>query len=943
MKINDNLYGFTVTKVTPVDELCATAYEMEYQKNGCKLLWLDRPDENKTFAITFKTIPWDNTGVFHILEHSVLCGSDKYPLKEPFVDLLKSSMQTFLNAMTFLDKTMYPVSSRNDKDLLNLIDVYMDAVFNPLIHSKKEIFMQEGWHIEEDENGEWSYNGVVYNEMRGVFSSVDSLMIYKLLEKLFPNTCYGCESGGAPLEIPDLTYEKFTETHKKFYHPSNATIFLDGMVDLDTVLPLLASYIEKYDGKPIDFDIEIQNPVHPEIETVPYEVGEDDDAIGKTEIAKGYVFADYTQKKEVFAASILCDILTGSNDAPLKKALFEKGLAEDVYFSGSDDTKQRALFFILRGVPQGREAEAEKVINDEIAKLVKDGIPENQLVADINITEFAMKEQDFGTTPAGLIFAMKAQESWLHGGNPVDSLTFNDCFKSLRESVGTDYYEKLLERIFLTNNHQATVYMVPNEKLAENNQAAMKQKMAELKANTSDADKEVIYSENEKLKLFQETPDTPEMSALVPHLELSDISKEVKQIGLEIGEINGVKTITAQQPINEIIYTDLYFDLSGFSKEEIWLSGELSSVLSQCKTTERSALEFSTLVKTYMGSFSTGVTIAAQQGNLEICTPYFHFNMGALEENKDKIVELFSERVFKTVFEEKRVLEILKQDKLSYETSLKESGNRHAGIQVKSCLNAQGVVNEILSGETSYNYIVKYISDPAALVSEFDKLIKKIATKQRLTACIVGKERDDLLADLIDLLPDGNDDMTSVIYPLSTETDKRINIASDVSYAAKAVNVFNYCDSRKGEFGVATKLLSLEYLWNEVRVKGGAYGCSCGCLPDGCLLFSSYRDPNPDNTINVYNNAGEALRKIANECDDLTKYIIGTISASEPVQTPYAEGKAELIRYLNGISTENRNCFRKEILETNKESLLEIADVFDKIESEGVTCVVGKK
>ncbi|MGN1418034.1 MAG: insulinase family protein, partial [Acutalibacteraceae bacterium] len=361
MKINDRIHGFRVTRIRPVKELEAEMVEMTFEKNGAKLVWLKRDDTNKTFAITFRTTPEDDTGVFHILEHSVLCGSEKYPLKEPFVDLLKGSMQTFLNAMTFLDKTMYPVASRNNKDFLNLIDVYMDAVLHPLIYKKKEIFMQEGWHFEEND-GELSYNGVVYNEMQGVFSSVENRFIYELLPRLYPNTCYGHCSGGNPKYIPNLTYEGFIQTHKRFYHPSNSTVFLDGDVDLESVLALLESYLADYEKAQVNTEIAFQPAVNAGTVTVPYEACESDGVFGKTEIAKGFVAAPFNEREKIMALGILADTLCATNESPLKKALLDEKLAEDVVFETDDASKQCTLYLVLRGVKDENVQKAEETV-----------------------------------------------------------------------------------------------------------------------------------------------------------------------------------------------------------------------------------------------------------------------------------------------------------------------------------------------------------------------------------------------------------------------------------------------------------------------------------------------------------------------------------------------------------------------------------------------------
>ena len=941
MNINDSLYGFTVTKITKIEDISATAVEMIFEKNGCKLLWLDRPDDNKTFAITFKTIPSDGTGVFHILEHSVLCGSDKYPLKEPFVDLLKGSMQTFLNAMTFPDKTMYPFSTRNDKDLLNLMDVYLDAVFHPLCRNKKEIFMQEGWHIEEDENGDLFFNGVVYNEMRGVFSSVDSLMYYQTVKQLFPDTCYGVESGGDPAVIPSLSYEQFVASYEKFYHPSNATIVLDGEVKLDEVLPLIASYLDGFEKRDCDFEIPLQTAVSPETVRVPYEVSEDDDAIGKVEITKGWAFGRFDEREKYFATAILGSILSESNDSPLKKALLGAGLADDVYISVYSEMKQTFLSLTIRGVPEGREKEAEKAAGDAIAALMSGGVPIDQLTSYLNRAEFMNKEMDFGTMPVGLVNAFRVQESWLYGGEATESLRINAVFEKLRSAIGTSYYERLLDEVFISNPHRATVYMVPDPTLAEKNAADMKSKMAAMKASFTSEQQEELEAENEKLRIFRESVDSPELSALIPHLELSDIKKECKPSSLSVDEIDGVKTLYSKQSTNGIVYLDLYFDISGFDERQLWVAEKLTSVLNQCATKKRSALDFLTLTGKYIGRLGSCISLLGDVKNPDACTPYFKVGIAVLEENKDKVASIFAERAFETVFDENRILEILKQEKINYELSLKESGNRHAMIQAKACLTQRGVMDEIISGETNYRNLIDSIEDPSILTGELASLFPEIIVRSRLTASIIGNDDRAFLKELIDLLPEKEVDLTHKTVKYDGEKNKKISIASDVSYAAKAVNIYNLGKERTGAMSVATSLLTLEYLWNEVRVLGGAYGCSCGCNPSGDLGFSSFRDPNPSRTLGVYDKAAETLAEFAENEDDFTKYVIGAISDMEPIETPYASGRGACVRYLSNVSDDDRNKRRKEILETTKEDITALIPVFEEFRDKGVTCVVG--
>lgn len=936
MEINQKIHGFVVDRKRRVNELDAVMYEMTFEKNGAKLIYLDRKDDNKTFSITFRTTPEDNTGVFHILEHSVLCGSEKFPLKEPFVDLLKSSMQTFLNAMTFLDKTMYPVCSRNDKDFLNLIDVYMDAVLHPLIYKKKEIFMQEGWHIEQD-GDDLSYNGVVYNEMKGALSTVEGRMPYEILERLFPDTCYGCCSGGKPEAIPNLTYEQFISSHERFYHPSNATVFLDGSVDLESVLSLIESYLAPFDKKEVHTEVKTQKPVKTPPAVVMYEADDEDGVFGTTEIAKGYVNASFEEREKIFALKILQNLLCSTNESPLKKALISKGLAKEVYFDAWDSAKQNVSFLVLRGVKDQDRAEAEKVIEEVLSDLAENGIKKEELIAAFNIFEFSIREHNYGE-PDGLVFAMQVEDTLLYGGDAMDALTYDEVFASLRSKLDEGYFENLIKEAFLENEHTATVYMVPDKNLAKDRAEKTERDLNALYEEMTEKQKQILVEENEKLKAFQTTADTPEMSALIPHLELSDISEKPERLPLEATEKDGVTVLYSAVNTSDIVYADLYFSLDGMSTEELQNASVLSDILPFTATEKKTAGEKINEVMTYLGDFSCDVFSAQKHGS-ELCTPYFAVRVSALEKNKDKLVSIVRESLEQSVFDEKNISDIIAQRKLSYENSLKERGNRHAILEVSACLTQKGAVDELFSGRSFYEYLLK--SDSSAICGALDSLCKKIFVSDRLTLSITGAKDEALAEKLATFLTKTGEKPQKVKYDLYPEKFRHIPITSEVSYAAKGINTYALGEKMSGQLQTAASILSLDYLWNEVRVKGGAYGCSCVARPSGDLAIASYRDPKPNQSLNVYDTCAEALRDFAEREVDITKYIIGTISNTEPVLSSHGKGITAAAQYLNGVTYEDNCERRKEILSTTTDSLKECSEMFRKLKDEGAVCVIG--
>ena len=945
MKINQMLHGFTVNKITEIEEISATLVQMTH-RCGARLNFLDREDENKTFSITFKTIPEDSTGVFHIIEHSVLCGSEKYPVKEPFVELLKGSLNTFLNAMTFPDKTMYPVSSRNDKDFLNLMSVYLDAVLHPAILKNPNIFRQEGWHYELDSSeGSLSRSGVVLNEMKGAFSSPDELASYHITNMLYKDTCYRHDSGGKPDVIPDLTYEKFLEAHKKYYHPSNSEIFLDGSVNLDASLALIDSFLSPYERVEMNIDIPDQPPLKPQRREIEYEIANADSPENKTRLAIGYMFSSYSDQEGTVAASILLDAICSSNESPLKKALLESGLCEDVYFIPYDSVKQNSITVDFRNVKDGACDELYNLFIETVRSLASNGIDKKMLLASLNSHEFRTREKDYGTLPHGIVYAMATLESSLYGGDPVQNLTFEKTYKSIREKLSGDYFEKLLLSLFAENEHRATLIMTPSTSLGEENAKKEREELDKIKSSMTEDEICEVIKINAELKEWQQTPDSEEKLKTVPTLSISDIKADVEKIPQTVEVINGVTTLTQSVATNGIVYSELIFDVSDLSEDEVFDLRLLVALLGNVDTESYSAIELQNKIKTVLGSFDVSATPLTKDGSAKF---YVSVSTSALESQKNQITDIVKEVLYTSVYNNKDVVRnIVRQMKMASEESFVTSGHLAAFHRASSYSSAESAIHEYYSG---YEAHIKVKALDSGFDAEFEKLsarlfalAKRIFTTNRLTVSLTGNPDKEFITSLIDSVKDGADyDSAAKISPLGLRREGII-IPSQVAYAAMSANLLSIGEKLRGSMNVVRSLLSYSYLWNAVRVQGGAYGVGLIVRNSGNLGFYSYRDPSPERTVRCYKESAGFLREFAEGDEDITKFIIGAIGDASPLTSPKLKGVLATTRYLRGINYDAECRTRKEMLSTDKQELLRIADIIDAIAAKDAVCIVGGK
>ncbi|MCI8385327.1 MAG: hypothetical protein HFE95_02650 [Acutalibacter sp.] len=947
MELAQHIHNFTVTAKTPVPELDARLWQMSHEKSGARLIWLERQEENKTFSIAFQTQPWDDTGVFHILEHSVLNGSRRYPVKEPFVELLKSSLNTFLNAMTFPDKTMYPVSSRNDQDFVNLVRVYMDAVLFPAIHQKPEIFRQEGWHYELDGAGQASYKGVVFNEMKGAFSSPDSLLDYEVNRRLFPDTCYQYESGGHPAHIAGLTYEDFAAAHKRLYHPSNSYIFLDGAVDIQRVLGILdEEYLGEFRQIPPPKAIPAQAPVDGGRAEITFELSAQEELKGRARLAQAFVVGSFRDREELTAWHVLADALCGDNQAPLTRKLLESGLARDVRMSLMDGILQPYVVLEAQDLDEARAGEVLEALNSEIARLAEEGLDHARVLAALDNMEFHARQRDYGRMPQGLVFAIQVMENWLYGGDPAANLSVGTLYDSLRAKVESGWFEGLLERGILHNSHRCQVLMRPSHTLGKENQEQEAQRLQEAQSAWSPADKTRLKEEQARLEAWQAEADTPEQLAAIPMLKLSEIAPQPEAIPLEVTESHGLPVLGHAIPTGGITYLNLYFALDDLGAKELTKASFLAELLSSLETEGFPMEALQRELRSRFGQLSFRVEAFTQKGEPLRCRAFFSVGASVLDSKLDRALDLLKELLTATKWNDgKRVYELLCQRRAALAEQIAMSGNAAALGRVLARTCAEGVISEHTGGveylrwmkDLEENFQEKF----PGLAGELAALAEKIFTSARLTLSVTssGEESLSAAAGLLAQLPQGAfvQPEEPVIQPWP-HAREGIVIPADVSFAALGGA---FPQGGQGQARVMRQAASLSYLWNVVRVQGGAYGVNMSLTNGGFGGFSSYRDPSAARTLGCYENTGEFLRGMAGE--DMTGTILGAIAASEPLLTPRMRGKVSDSRYWQGISQEDLCRQRGEMLAATAQDMAELAGPVEKLAKEGSVCVLGSR
>ncbi|MGI6509661.1 MAG: insulinase family protein [Erysipelotrichaceae bacterium] len=942
MKINDIIKGFKVEKVVESDELKATAYYMTHLSTKAQLLYLDRDEDNKTFAIGFKTIPTDHTGVFHILEHSVLGGSERFPLKEPFVDLLKSSLNTFLNAMTFPDKTVYPVSSRNDKDFRNLIRVYLDAVFNPLCLKNENIFRQEGWHYEiNDKEEPIIYKGVVYNEMKGAYSTAESMATEFLLNEMFPDNCYQYSSGGNPDMIPELTYEEFKASHAKYYHPTNSMIFLDGRMNLDEILGIIdAEYLAGYTENAQVDKINKQKPIVKDVVVKEYAVPAHIDTTNKAIASFGFGLADFDDYEVNTAFQIISNVLAENNESVLVKAILEKGLAENVMVGVDTFLLQPSFYMLINNTEKEKYDEIVSTIKEVLEKLVKEGLNKDELTANLNKMEFSNKERDFGYAPKGIIYTILAMGSWNYGGDPLDGLCNADVYKSLREKIETDYFEKLIEKYLLDPAHHAALLMVPSTTMEAEKQEALEKELAEFKESLSEKEIEELIAFNKQLTKWQSEEESAEVKATLPTLELSDIDEKPALIEKEITEVDGVTVISYKPEAEGISYGALYFNVEDLSLEDCQDLAVVIKLIDELASKNHSTSELARIRNTYLGSFKVKNTLVPHEHD----DGYKHLvavTYSCLDKNNEIAFDIVKEHLYDLLFNDvKAVLNVLKQGKAMMEMEISMAGHSYAGNRVMASTCEVGTVREVMEGYSFYNYIKGLIDNfNEEKLEKLQGIYNSIFTKNRLTLSIMSAQKEEGIRKILAAVKEDESSVVKAKRETMPKVNEGIVIASGVGYAAMGANVSEAIKDIKGNLAVVNKVLGFDYLWSEIRAKGGAYGCGITSKA-GNIMFFSYRDPNPRHSIDVYKATSDFLDSYYNHIDNLDNLIIGTIGESDPLLTAKTKISTGNEEYFSNMTYQDKCELRTQILSTTKEDFLKIKDVFDKVSENADVCIV---
>lgn len=938
MKINEMLNGFKIVEITRIDEIDGDFVMMHHEKSGARLLWLNRPDENKTFSITFRTIPTDDTGIFHILEHSVLCGSKKFDVKEPFVELIKNSMNTFLNAMTFPDKTMYPISTKNDKDYFNLMEVYLDAVFYPSIYKKPEIFYQEGWHYEFDENDNISYKGVVFNEMKGVYADADSVEENAICKALFPDSCYSVESGGYPLDIPSLTYEKFIEGHKTFYHPSNSYIILDGSIDIDKVTDFINDkYLKDYDTiSPCPLPA-MQKAIAPARQEVEFEQAKDMSLENQSRLTFGYVVGTFNDREKIVASHILTDILCENNQSYLTKAIMSKGLAESVEMHIIDGIMQPFATLQIKNIDEAKIPEIDALITDTLTQLCEKGIDEELMEAVISNLEFTMKEKDFGY-PKGLYYAMTAMETWLYDGDAKANLSLGDLFESLREKAKNGYFENLIKEFILNNNHCCSVIMKPSYTAGDEIRAKEQKQLDDIKASWSDADIEHFKNEQARLEKWQGSEDSPEALAKMPMITLDDIDITPDDLPLEIdGNI-----LEHQLKTDGITYIRMMFDITGVTEEDLPKINLMANLLGELETENYSPTELKTKLMAKCGDISFVVVPLpnyndANKGYIKLVASF-----SALDRYVEDAIDLIKEIITTTKFDDKNaIIDIIKQSKNARYQTIVMSGATTAIKRAGAAFGFSDAVGEYTVGFENYQWL-KEQEKTGAVINELPSLLSKIFGRSNLYISI-GSEKvndfDEKLKAFQNSLPEVEVSSEIAIKPLEKKNEA-IVIPGDIAFAGKAA-CFN--KNYTGTASLMSHIATFDYLWNEIRVKGGAYGTGLKVMPNDTICAYSYRDPSAPNSIKTFDKIGDYLKDFAKSDKNLVGFIIGAMSSASPLMTPKAKATAASNNYFCGITTESRTALRKQIVSSTLKDLEDIAKEVDKAFENSAYCVIGSQ
>lgn len=955
MTIHD-LAEYEILDEHRVEDVQSDGFILRHKKSGARIAILSNNDDNKVFYIGFRTPPEDETGVPHIIEHTTLCGSKKFPVKDPFIELAKGSLNTFLNAMTYPDKTVYPVASCNDQDFKNLMDVYLDAVFNPNITKYEEIFKQEGWHYElTGKDDELKINGVVYNEMKGAYSSPDEVLSSQIYRSLFPDNTYSKDSGGNPEYIPKLTYEAYLDFYHKYYHPSNSYIYLYGDMDVVERLEWLdKEYLSLYDYKKVNSEINKQ-PAFDEIKNVEaqYSITMDDSQENKTYLSYNRVVGDSLDEMLYQAFDVLDYALVSSPGAPVKQALIDAGIGDDVYGSYDAGILQPVFSFVAKNANASQADEFESIIESTLKEVVKTGINKEALLAGINSSEFKFREADFGQFPKGLLFGLNCLDSWLFDDmKPFIHLECLGTFAKLRKAVDTDYFEKLIQEYLLDNTHGSSVTVKPKRGLGNERDEALAKELSDYKASLSDEEIKKLIEDTEHLKKYQEEPSSDEDLRKLPMLTRADMKKNAMPFSNIEDELLDVKVVRHDIESNGIDYISFLFDAGDFAQSELGYLGFFTNALGLVSTEKYSYTDLANATNIYTGGISTGTASHPDIKDRNNFVFKFEVKLKVLEKNLDKSLELMEQMLLSSDFTDtKRLGELVAQIKARLQANLSSSGHLVAAMRSMSSFSRYALYQDELKGIAFYRSICrieKELSEsPKSVSDKLAAIAKKLFARNRMLISFTGNnEAYGNAKPSLEKVMTGFNKMSAVGNQAEVHfnTAKEAFIdASQIQYVAKTGDFICEGYEYTGALRLLRIILSYDYLWINVRVKGGAYGCMNTFLRSGESYFVSYRDPNLSDTLDVYDRIPEYIKSFSPDERDMTKYIIGTFSALDTPMNPEAKGSRSLSAYLEGITYEQIQKERNEILNAQPEDIRRLADLVEAVLKKDSICVIGNE
>ncbi len=946
---------YEVIERHPIKELDTVGYILKHKKTGARVVLMENDDDNKVFYIGFRTPPSDSTGVMHILEHSVLCGSKNFPVKDPFLELAKGSLNTFLNAMTYPDKTVYPVASCNDKDFQNLMHVYLDAVFYPRILDSDMTFKQEGWHYDlKDKDDDLTINGVVYSEMKGAFSSPDDVLERELFNSLFPDTPYGKESGGDPKDIPSLTYEQYLDTYRRYYHPSNSYIYLYGNMNMAEKLEFIdREYLSAFDAIDIDSSIPLQKAFDEPVEVLKkYPVTENEPVTENTYLSLNFAMKDNLDREEYIAWQIIDYALCGAQGAVLKQALLDKGIGKDVYSIYDGGVRQPYFSIVAKYSDEDKKQGFLDTIKSTLNDIVTSGFNKDTLRAGLNAHEFRYREADFVNYPPGLMYGLQVLDSWLYDDNkPFIHIEADATFASLRQKIDTGYYEDLIRRGLLDNTHRSFVMVSPEVGLNDAEEEALKSKLAQYKASLNAEEVDKLVADTAALLAYQEEEDSEEALASIPVLKIGDIKKETSPLYNVMREVEGTKVLYHPVATKGIDYVRIMFNADKLDEDAYKFLSLLKSVIGVMDTEDHTYAELFDKIYIETGGITTTTVCYENAKDPDRRHTTFDFKGKCLAGDIDKVFAIIEEMILKTKYEDTgRLLEIINEAKSHSQSMMMSAGHMVAMQRALSYVSKLGKTMEALQGLDSYRFIedisLKYDQVKATVTEALDNLSDTLFTRDNLMFDFTGSEEEykefTLEArKLIAMLPESKDTGDKAYKVEVSKDNEGLKSAAQVQYVCRAGNFKKKGYEYTGALRVLKVMMGYDYLWNNIRVKGGAYGCMSGFARNGDSYFVSYRDPHLAETIDIYEGVPDYLKSFDADERTMTQYIIGAISALDTPLTPQGKALKSMVSYMTGIEEADHQRERDELLSTTPEKIRELADYCRAILDDKALCVVG--